>query len=256
MVSEEAVVRDFMSKQLVTAYSDSNVLKAVKLMAKHNIGSVIVQDEEGPIGIFTERDLLSKILGRGKKLEDPILLEVMTRSIDVLNPDATLVDAAKVMMGKKGRLMVFDDSELVGLVTATDIVREIYGFGKTFDFSKSYSRNVFEEGPKTKVELIVHLMDEKRIGSVIISEGRLPHGIFTERDLLKAVLRSGFEMGARVGDYATSPVVTSEEGIDGMQAAAVMAGHHIKRLPLIESGEVVGIVTARDLVEAFASSAW
>jgi CBS domain-containing protein len=245
-----------MSKRLVTAHADSNVSKAVNLMVENNIGSVIVEDEEGPLGVFTERDLLSKILGRGKKLEDPILLEVMTRSFNDLSPDATLVDAAKMMMEKKGRLIVFDDGNLVGVVTATDIVKQIYRIGEAFDFSKSYSREVFEEGPKAKLELVVHLMDEKRIGSVLISEGRLPHGIFTERDLLKGVIRSDFTMEARVGEYGTSPVVTSEEGIDGKQAAAIMAHHHIKRLPLTKSGEVAGIVTARDLVEGFAGSAW
>ena len=245
-----------MSKQLVKAYSDSNVSKAVKLMVDHNIGSVVVQDQEGTLGIFTERDLISKVLGRGKRLEEPILMEVMTRSFNVMSPDATLVDAAKIMMEKKGRLMVFEDSDLVGIVTATDIVREIFSYGKMFDFSKAYSREIFKEGPKVKLDLIIRLMDEKRIGSVLISEGRLPRGIFTERDLLKAVIRPDFEVTARVEDYATSPVVTAEEGIDGIKAASIMAEHHIKRLPLIKSGEVVGIVTARDLVEGFASSVW
>ena len=138
MLSEQLVVRDFMSKQLVTAYSDSNVSKAVKLMTEHNIGSVIVQDQEGALGVFTERDLLSKVLRSGRKLEEPILLEVMTRSFNTLSPEATLVDAAKIMTEKKGRLIVFDDGDPIGIVTATVIVRETFRFGMAFVFSITY----------------------------------------------------------------------------------------------------------------------
>lgn len=253
---EELVVEDFMSKHIVSSYSDSNVEKAIRLMVDRNIGSVVVQDEEGPLGLFTERDLLSKVLAVGKKIQEPILLEVMTRWFNVLSPEASLVDAARLMLEKKGKLIVFDDGELEGIVTATDIMREIYEFGKTFDFKSAYSKEVFQEGFKVRLSRIIELMNAERIGSVVISESKLPEAIFTERDLLKAVLHPSFTTEAKVGEYATGNVVTAEEEIDGLEAAAIMSSHHIKRLPLTRDGELVGIVTARDLVEGFASSAW
>ena len=255
MYAEQVTVGGFMSKDLVKAFSDSNVVKAVRLMVDRNIGSIVVEDVEGPVGIFTERDLISKVLGRGRRVEEPILLEVMTRSFDTLRSEATLVEAAKMMLEKKGRLIVFDDGDLIGIVTATDIMREIYRFGKPFDFRNSYSKEVYQESPKVKLERVVELMDKHRVGSVLVSEGRLPQAIFTERDLLRAVLLPEYANG-KVGDYATGKVVTAEEGIDGLEASAIMSSHHIKRLPLTDAGEVVGIVTARDLVEGFARSVW
>ena len=84
----------------------------------------------------------------------------------------------------------------------------------------------------------------------------MPIAIFTERDLLKAVQSPDFRLDARVGQYSKGPVITAEAGIDGLKAAAIMGEHHIKRLPLVKSGEIVGIVTARDLVEALATSVW
>lgn len=254
MLLEESTARSFMSQNLVKAFADSNVSNAIRLMVQHNIGSVLVEDAQGIAGLFTERDLISNVLGRGRKVEEPILMEVMTRSFNVLKPDATLTDAAKLMNQKKGRLVVFDDSIPLGIVTATDIVREIYRFGRTFDFEDSYSKEVFQEGPKVDLEQVIRLMDKQRIGSVLISEGRLPRAIFTERDLLRAVLSPEFRFQAKVGDFATEKVVTADKGIDGLEAAATMAKHHIKRLPLTESGEIVGIVTARDLVDGFAGS--
>jgi CBS domain-containing protein len=256
MLSKLSTAKEFMSTKLVTAYSQSNVSKAVKLMVDYNIGSIVIKDNEGPVGIFTERDLLSNVLARQKKLEEPILMEVMTPSYNTLSPDSTLFDAARIMTEKKGRLVVFEDGKLIGIVTATDIIREIQKSGKPFDFANSYSPRIYEEGPQTKVELVVKLMDKRRIGSVIISEGKFPRGIFTERDLLRSVLMLDFRMEDKVEDFATHHLVTAEEGINGLHVVELMNRHHIKRLPLTRAGQLFGIVTARDLVEGFANSSW
>ena len=225
-------------------------------MVEYGIGSVIVEEGGQPVGIFTERDLLSKVLARHRKLEEPILTEVMTPSFNILSPDATLGDTAKIMREKKGKLAVFESGKPIGIVTATDIVREIGKFGKRFDFKSAYSRIVYEEGPRSPVELIVQLMDKRRVGSVIVSEGRFSRGIFTERDLLRSILTSEFTMYSGVENYSTHYLITAEEEIDGLDAAKIMIDRRIKRLPLIHSGKIVGIVTARDLVEAFANSAF
>lgn len=254
MLSEISTVTEFMSKKLVTAYSHSNVSKAVKLMVDYNIGSILISDEEGPVGVFTERDLLNNVLAAGRRLEEPILMEVMTSSFNTITPSATLVDAAKIMTAKKGRLVVFDQQP-VGIITATDIVKRIFKSGRGFDFTGSFSTGVFQVPPRSLVEDVVKLMAEKRIGSVIVTEGRFSRGIFTERDLLRSVLSPDFRMDEPVENFATHHLVTAPEDISGLEAAEIMTTRKIKRLPLTQEGSFIsGIVTARDLVEAFANS--
>ncbi len=180
MLTGLATASEFMSRKLVTAPSHSNVSMAVKLMVDYNIGGVIVTNNERPVGIFTERDLLRNVLYTGRELEEPILTEVMTPSFNHLSSRATLIETAKMMTEKKGRLVVFGDG-LLGIITATDIVREIQKEGRQFDFAESCSRIVYEAPPRTRVVDVVRLMAEKRIGSVIIPEGKFPQGIFTER---------------------------------------------------------------------------
>jgi len=245
-----------MSKKLVWGYSSSNVSWAVKSMVEHNIGSVIVEDGGVPVGIFTERDLLGKVLAPHRKLEEPVLTEVMTRSFNVVDPQISLMDAAKIMREKKGRLVVFENEKPIGIVTTTDLVKQICKLGRHFEFRSAYSGNVYEEGPRSPIELIVQLMDKRRVGSVIISEGRFSRGIFTERDLLRSILTSEFSMSSSVENYSTHYLITAEEGIDGLDAAKIMTERRIKRLPLVHAGKIVGIVTARDLVEAFANSSF
>jgi CBS domain-containing protein len=252
MLSETSTVSKFMSKKLVSALTHSNVSRAVKLMVDYNIGSIIVSDKDGPIGIFTERDLLKKVLAAGKQLEQVQLMEVMTPSFNPINENATLVDAAKIMTEEKGRLIVFNNSIPIGIVTATDIVREIPNYGRRFDFSETFSKGVYQVPPRSKAEDVVRLMAEKGIGSVIVSEGQFSRGIFTERDLLRSALSPEFRMDEKIEKFSTHHLVTASEGISGLEACEIMTAKRMKRLPLTRGQDFVsGIVTARDLVQAF-----
>jgi signal-transduction protein with cAMP-binding, CBS, and nucleotidyltransferase domain len=95
-------------------------------------------------------------------------------------------------------------------------------------------------------------MGEKRIGSVIVTSKGEPFGIFTERDLLSTFLVKDKSLIAEVGKEASSPLITSPVGTSVHHAAVTMVMKHIGRLPITCSGQMVGIITARDLVEAYA----
>jgi len=259
MSFEIPTASELMSKKLVTSSSSSKVSGAVKLMVDYNIGSVIVRDGHSkPLGIFTERDLLSNVLAAGRQMEDTAITDVMTGVLNTVGSDATLMDAARTMTEKKGRLVVFDSSgNPTGIVTATDQVREIQKVGRPFGLSSFYTSGIWEAPPNSKVADVIRLMSEKRIGSVVISEGnRFPRGIFTERNLLLSVLLLDFRMDERVENFSTHYLVTGREGINGLEAAETMKVHRIKRLPLVreKDGQIIGIATARDLVAAFATS--
>jgi CBS domain-containing protein len=95
-------------------------------------------------------------------------------------------------------------------------------------------------------------MGERRIGSVIVTSRGRPMGIFTERDLLTSFLAKDRPLDVEVGKASSSPLITAPWGLSVHEAAKTMAAKHIRRLPIIKDGQLVGIVTARDLVEAYA----
>jgi CBS domain-containing protein len=105
---------------------------------------------------------------------------------------------------------------------------------------------------KTPITHSVKLMGEKRIGSVIVTSKGKPSGIFTERDLLTSILLKGEPLSLEVGKVASSPLITIPSGTSVHRAAHSMASKHIRRLPVAKGGKLEGIVTARDLVEAYA----
>lgn len=248
------VVRDFMGKGVASVYQDSLVGKAVKSMDERNIGSVVVLDNMGPCGVFTERDLVSRVLGKGRDPETTVMTEVMSPRFPSVDTTATLEDAAAAMINKKSRLMAFEGADLVGMVTPTDLVKEISETSMDFSILKVISTRMVTALPETPVDVVVRLMDENRVGSVLVSGDGKWTGIFTERDLVKKVLAKKRKMDTPVGEFNTAPLVVADPGILGRDAAGMMAKHGFKRLPLVLNGEGVGIVTARDIVEAFATA--
>ncbi len=97
----------------------------------------------------------------------------------------------------------------------------------------------------------VKLMFDKRVGSLLITERGQPTAIFTERDLLTRVLDEGESLNRRVGDFASKPLIDLPLDSSARNAAILMTEKKIKRLPLRSGDKIVGIVTARDLVELF-----
>lgn len=248
------LAKDFMGKRVVTVFQDSSVGKAVSAMAAHNIGSVVVVDNLGPCGVFTERDLLSKVLRRGMDPESTVITEVLSPAFPAIDASETLEGAAKAMVEKRSRLMVFEGPDLVGMVTPTDVVRMVREAEVDFGIEGVISKRLATALPETPVDVVVRQMDERRVGSVLVPDEAGFRGIFTERDLVRRVLAQKRRLDTLVGDLATSPLITAEYGVSGREAAGVMAAHGIKRLPLTALGSVTGIVTARDVVEAFATS--
>ncbi len=246
------LVKEFMGRGVVTIMQDSKVEKAVAAMDEHNIGSVVVTDSLGPCGVFTERDLVTRVLARGMDPDSTLISEVASPKFSSIEPSRTLEEAARSMIEKKSRLMVFEGAELVGIVTPTDIIKVLKGLESDFSILKVISTHVVTVRPETPVAVAVKEMAERRTGSVLVSEDGSWTGIFTERDLLKKILARRRKLAVPLSEAATKPLITAEPGIFGREVAGLMSLHHFKRVPLVLEGEGVGIVTARDLVEAFA----
>jgi CBS domain-containing protein len=91
------------------------------------------------------------------------------------------------------------------------------------------------------------LMRDRNVGSVVICETGYPAGLITDRDLALDVAADGVSVDDPVRDYATRPLVTCESAMDIEEAAALMVQHRVRRLPVMNGDELVGIVTLDDL---------
>jgi CBS domain-containing protein len=108
--------------------------------------------------------------------------------------------------------------------------------------------DVVTASPATPVRQVAELMRDRNVGSVVLADdaGR-PVGMVTDRDLTITVLAGRADAGAHAQESATSPVVTGEADMALEEAAGLMVSHRIRRLPVMDGDELVGIVTLDDI---------
>jgi len=246
-------VGDIMSRDVVTTTIGMSMADAAKLMGERHIGSLIVVKYGTPIAIVTERDLLSKVLADGLDLETTTVEQVMSYPLIKICPSIEIREAARTMIHRKGRLAVFECGKMEGVITASDLIREMPDAPETsLKVDEFMTSDIVTVEEKETVASVACLMGSKRIGSVIVTRNKKPSGIFTERDLLSKFLMKGRTLHTPVGKAVSSPLKTAPAGISIHEAAKAMALQHVRRLPLTKKKQLAGIITARDLVEAYA----
>jgi CBS domain-containing protein len=247
------MAKELMSKDVVTTTPETSLNEAARIMGEKHIGSLIVVNYKTPVGIVTERDLLSKVLALGLFLKDEKVEDVMSYPLVGVSSSAMIKEVAQLMIDRKGRLAIFDAGTLVGVITASDLIKSLPDVPETeVKVDEFMTKNVVTADEETSVVKTVGEMGRQRIGSVIITRKGEPFGIFTERDLLTAFLAKGRALFAVVGPECSSPLITIPAGTSVHEAAATMALKHIRRLPIVRDDKLMGIITARDLVEAYA----
>ena len=118
-----SLIRDIMKKNVITIDSSMTVNDAAKMMDDASIGAIVVLEKGIAIGIITERDLVRRIIAKGKPLATNVK-EAMSSPLIVINPDDSVWDLAQLMkMRKIHRVPAVKDSRLVGMVTTSDVVR-------------------------------------------------------------------------------------------------------------------------------------
>ena len=247
------IAKELMSPDVITVYPEASLNDAARIMGEKHIGSLVVVKYKTPVGIVTERDLLSKVLALGLFLKDGKVEDVMSFPLNGVSVTAKIKEVAKLMISKKRRLVVFDAGTLVGIITASDLIKSLPDVPETeVKVDDFMTKQVAEADEETSVISVAKTMGSQRIGSVIITRAGEPFGIFTERDLLTAFLAKGRDLFTEVGPDCSSPLTVIPAGTSVHRAAATMAVKHIRRLPVVKNDKLVGIITARDLVEAYA----
>jgi CBS domain-containing protein len=114
------------------------------------------------------------------------------------------------------------------------------------------SRELLVVEPDVGLAAAASLMAQRRVGSVLVMDGQTLLGIFTERDIVRAVSHDVMAMQEPVSDWMSrSPItVAPETPID--EARRLMLDHHFRHLPVRQGDGLVGMISMRDLTRASA----
>ncbi len=112
--------------KLWTIKTDASVFEALELMAEKNIGSLLVMKNKKMQGIFSERDYARGIVLKGKSSKKTSVGELMTKNVIYVAPDDRIKECMALMTSKRVRhLPVYQDGELIGIVSIGDLVKQI-----------------------------------------------------------------------------------------------------------------------------------
>lgn len=105
---------------------DAPVLDALKVMAEHNVGGLVVIDEGRLVGIITERDYARKVILKGKSSLDTPVREIMTEKVLCVDPGKTVEECMALVTERRVRhLPVMEGGRLIGVLSIGDLVKEM-----------------------------------------------------------------------------------------------------------------------------------
>jgi len=139
-----ATMKDILSRKGSTIHSvppDASVLQAVEIMTRERVGAVLVTGSSGLLGIFTERDLLRRVVGGQRSPASTPVSEVMTAELACGQFDTPIEEARAVMMNRRIRHLpiLSEEGELQGVVSIGDLnAWELDGREKTIRYLHDY----------------------------------------------------------------------------------------------------------------------
>jgi CBS domain-containing protein len=120
-------IRDVLRRKGKDVYSVgplATVIDAVNVMNDHHVGSVLVVEGGYPVGIFSERDVLVRVVAAHRDPRQTLIRDVMTTRLHTATPDDTLLDVMRLMTERRCRhVPVMEGELLLGLVSIGDITK-------------------------------------------------------------------------------------------------------------------------------------
>jgi len=115
-------IGDVMTKSVISVDATLTINETAKMMEDAKVGAVIVMEDNAPVGIVTDRDFSVKVAAHAYQITEPVK-QIMSSPLFSINSDESVRIAADLMHERKIRkLPVIDDGNVVGIITATDIV--------------------------------------------------------------------------------------------------------------------------------------
>ena len=250
-------VNEIMTANLTSAAIATPVHDVIQLMCGQDVGRVIVTDKAVPVGIFTEKDVLRRVVYTALDTSNTEIGKVMTSPIRAVSEETLISDAfARMYKGKYRHLLVRGRrGRIVGIVSMRRILKIAVELGQgkreTQTLGSIATAAAATIDAQAPIREAVKLMAEKNLSAVIVNKAGVPAGIFTERDVLKRVAAAGTDLSkAPICEVMTAPpVIMPETALIGA-ALAEMYRRDIRNMPVSgSSGQVIGLVSMPDILQ-------
>ena len=115
-------IRDIMEKNVVTIEDDKTALDAANLISEKDVSFLVIMKNNIPVGVLSESDFVKRLAADDKKASEVIVSEIMSSNFRWVEPETEIEDAIQKMLNNNiRRLVILDNSKLVGVITQTDL---------------------------------------------------------------------------------------------------------------------------------------
>jgi CBS domain-containing protein len=277
-------VADIMSSPVYVINTDEPVSHARKLMLKYRISTLLVLNEGKMVGIVTKSDVGNRLaqaepLWRRRPIDQIPIKLLMTESVITIYPEASISQAAALMLENKVHNIPVVKNDIVGIVTRTDLVR--YVAENTEEMKTKISKlmtedvvsvhrhhtinHVIDEMNRNEIERVVVKDDTgKSVG--IISRMNLALNLLTDnegelstKNIKMArkstpggqkIYRYVKEVPLTAEDIMVSPIISIDVNENVSAAAKKMIEERVTALPVSDGENIVGIISRTDIMRA------
>jgi signal-transduction protein with cAMP-binding, CBS, and nucleotidyltransferase domain len=250
-------VSEIMTTNLTTTPVSASIFDVMETMVAQDVGRIIVTDGDVPIGIFTEKDVLKRVVDARVDARRTGIKDVMTTPVRAVREETHIIDAfGKMYRGKYRHLLVRGRrGKIIGIVSMRRILNIAVELGQGLSETRTFGdiaagAIVFVEAD-VSVQEAVDVMVKKNVTAVVVKEAGKPAGIFTERDVLTRVaVKERPVKETRINQVMTAPIVTMPQSALVGDVLAEMYRRDIRNMPVqAAGGELTGLVSMPEILQ-------
>jgi len=250
-------VSEIMTTELVKAPVAATVFSVMESMVVNDVGRIIITDDEVPVGIFTEKDVLKRVVGAQIDAKSTDIRTVMTAPVRAVRDETRIVDAfARMFRGRYRHLLVRGRrGKIVGIVSMRRILNIAVELGQGISETRTVgdiaTASVVTVDESATVDAAVNLMNQQSLTALVVTAAGKPTGIFTERDVLKRVATVEMDLqNTPVSQVMTAPLVTMARRALVGDVLAEMSRRDIRNMPVKdEANLLVGLVAMPEILQ-------
>jgi isocitrate dehydrogenase len=267
---DATVVADLMSSPVLSTTPEATVRDAMRRMLEHGVSSLLV--DTGPphqYGIITKRDIITKVVARGRDRGHVRVREVMSAPLLTVPSDATIQQCSVRMANESlRRLPVMTEGRIVGIISDTDIFAAVEArrwrgrrrrrptLHTVADVMSRLPRSIAADATVAEATAAMKEVDASVL--LVPPEGsRTTWGLVTRNDVLDKVLaRNRDPRTTAVGAVMSGPLITVSPETSLWECTARMAGSGMPLVAVVQGDAIIGVVSDSDVFMAIEERGW
>ena len=250
-------VSEIMTTDLTKAPVTASIFDVMETMVAQDVGRIMIINDDVPVGIFTEKDVLRRVINANLDARKTDIKTVMTSPIRAVREETHIIDAfGKMYRGKYRHLLVRGRrGKIIGIVSMRRILNLAVELGQGLRETRTLGdialAAITPVDESSTVYETVDLMNRKSVATVIVTAGGKPSGIFTERDALRRVAAQEIDVQkTTVQQVMTRPLITMPRSALIGDVLAEMYRRDIRNMPVSgDAGEITGLVSMPEILQ-------